>query len=444
MDASPYVIFSYSIRSPSTKETYFRRLRLFFNAVSINGSTFEDRCNLFVEKGKQDPNWAFNSILKYTLSQKERVERKEITAGTLRNCVKVVKTFCEITDVIIPWKKITRGLPRVKRYADDRAPTIEEIRKICEYPDRRIKPIVYTMVSSGIRVGAWDYLKWGNVVPIKKDDSLVAAKMTVYAGEPDEYFTFISPEAFRALESWMEFRKKSGESITPDSWIMRNLWNSLRPEENSISKKFPSSPQKLNSIGIKRLIERSLWTQGLRSKLTNGKKRHEFQTDHGFRKWFKTQAEISGMKPINVEILMGHSVGLSDSYYRATEMDLLQDYLKAVTDCLTINNEFKLHKKISELSEHSRLKFTELKSELYNKEREMRVLTQQDTSYSDAIAALSEQVTKLTQEIDLLKNLESNHVSKTQNKSFHTKEGVNVHTFENLNPNKFTQRKKRP
>ncbi|MGE5821488.1 MAG: hypothetical protein ACM31M_02750 [Nitrososphaerota archaeon] len=35
---------------------------------------------------------------------------------------------------MIPWKKITRRLPRVKRYADDRAPTIEEIRKIIEYP----------------------------------------------------------------------------------------------------------------------------------------------------------------------------------------------------------------------------------------------------------------------------------------------------------------------
>jgi len=237
MDASPYVIFSYSIRSPSTKETYFRRLRLFFDAIPISGSTFEDRCNLFVEMGQQDPSWAFNCILKYTLSQKEMIERKEITVGTLLNCVKVVKTFCEITDVMIPWKKIARGLPRVKRYADDRAPTIEEIRKICEYPDRRIKAIVYTMVSSGIRVSAWDYLKWGNVVPIKKDDYLVAAKMTIYAGEADEYFTFISPEAFSALESWMEFRKKSGESISSDSWLMRNLWDSLRPEENSICKK---------------------------------------------------------------------------------------------------------------------------------------------------------------------------------------------------------------
>ncbi|MFZ0253800.1 MAG: hypothetical protein WAL28_08365, partial [Nitrososphaeraceae archaeon] len=74
MDASPYVMFSYSIRSPHTKETYFRRLRRFFDAVSVDGITFEDRCNQFAEKGKKDPVWAFNSILRYILSEKERVD----------------------------------------------------------------------------------------------------------------------------------------------------------------------------------------------------------------------------------------------------------------------------------------------------------------------------------------------------------------------------------
>ena len=33
------------------------------------------------------------------------------------------------------------GLPKEKKYAEDRAPTIEEIQKLLKYPDRRIKVI---------------------------------------------------------------------------------------------------------------------------------------------------------------------------------------------------------------------------------------------------------------------------------------------------------------
>jgi len=59
--------------------------------------------------------------------------------------------------------------------------------------------------------------------------------------------------------------------------------------------------------------------------------------------FFKTRAEEAGMKPINVEILMGHSVGISDSYCRPTEKELLQDYLRAA-DALTVSQENRLLK----------------------------------------------------------------------------------------------------
>ena len=54
------------------------------------------------------------------------------------------------------------------------------------------------------------------------------------------------------------------------------------------------------------------------------------------------------MKPINVEKLLSHSTGISDSYYRATEKELLDDYLKA-TDSLTIDERNKLKKRIDKL-----------------------------------------------------------------------------------------------
>lgn len=38
-------------------------------------------------------------------------------------------------DIKIPWKKIVRGLPKGREAANDRAPTVEEIRKLIDYPD---------------------------------------------------------------------------------------------------------------------------------------------------------------------------------------------------------------------------------------------------------------------------------------------------------------------
>jgi hypothetical protein len=47
-------------------------------------------------------------LLVFTISKS--VEREEITAATLYNFVKAIRLFCEISDVPISWKKITRGL----------------------------------------------------------------------------------------------------------------------------------------------------------------------------------------------------------------------------------------------------------------------------------------------------------------------------------------------
>jgi hypothetical protein len=43
------------------------------------------------------------------------------------------------------------------------------------------------------------------------------------------------------------------------------------------------------------------------------------------------------MKPINVELTMEQVLGLSESYYKPTEKEVLEDYLKAVP-LLTIND----------------------------------------------------------------------------------------------------------
>src|SRR5215218_9896280 len=157
--------------------------------------------------------------------QKERAKRGEISESTITNYYKATKLFCVMNDLILNWKKISRELPSGKRAANDRAPTLEELQRLVEYPDRRIKAIVYTMASSGIRIGAWDYLQWKHVTPLtNQNGEVIAAKLLVYPGDHEQYYTFITPEAYTSLKEWMDFRAQYGEKITEDSWVMRDLW----------------------------------------------------------------------------------------------------------------------------------------------------------------------------------------------------------------------------
>jgi hypothetical protein len=205
------------------------------------------------------------------------------------------------------------------------------------------------MASSGIRLGAWNYLKWSHIIPIEKDDKVVAAKVRVYVDEEDEYYTFISLEAYNELLNWMNYRKQSGEIINNESWLMRNIWDVTTPKGKGIV----TISKQLKSDGIKRLMERALWAQGLRKDLPKNKKRHEFQANHSYRKWFKTRCELAGLRSIVIEILLSHSTGISDSYFRPTENELLEEYLKA-TDFLTINEVSHLKRKVEALEVEKR------------------------------------------------------------------------------------------
>jgi len=362
-----------------TRQKYQKRLEKFFDFLGMEGATVEDKSKSFLNRihieeentGNNNSQWVFNSVLKFMRFHLDRVNKKEITSATVRNYVKSIKLFCEMADIPIAWKKITRGLPRGKNYADDRIPTIEEIRKLVEYPDRRIKAIIYTMISSGIRLGAWDYLRWGHICPIEKSGKIVAAKIIVYAGEDEEYFSFITEEAYQALNSWIKYREDAGEIIDENSWLMRDLWDATTPQVRG----FITKPKKLAASGIKRLIERAIWAQGLRKKLENGKKRHPFQACHSNRKVFKSRCEIGGMKPINVEKLLSHSIGISNSYYRPTENELLEDYLK-VSDLLQIDKQSQLEKELNQYQSKNQEETYIIKGKLQEKDEEIKSLKQ--------------------------------------------------------------------
>jgi hypothetical protein len=104
------------IKASATKDKYIQRLTKFLDFLGHQGSK-EERSGAFAVQAKADPNFAFNSVLKFFENKRGQIDRKEMAIGTLRNYVKSIKLFCDMADLQIPWAKIARGLPRAKRFA---------------------------------------------------------------------------------------------------------------------------------------------------------------------------------------------------------------------------------------------------------------------------------------------------------------------------------------
>jgi hypothetical protein len=388
----------YALKSSEARRQYPRRLKLFFDFAGLEG-TLNEQGTEFLNSLKEDIFSAQEKLLKFLDLHRERVRHKELAAGTVKNYYRAVKLFCEMNDISLNWKKISRGLPKAKKSSNDRAPTMEELKKLVEYPDRRIKPIVYAMTSGGFRLGAWDFLRWKHVSPIKNgEDEIIAAKVVIYAEEQEEYYTFITPEAYGAIKDWIDFRASYGEKITGDSWLMRDLWQTTN-QNYGARWGLATNPKRLQSSAIKRLLSRALWEQGIRHALAPGLKRHEWKGAHGYRKAFKSRAE-QVMRPANVEILMGHDIGVSESYWRPTEKEVLEDYLKAAPLLPVNQDNLALRKQVQELNEKSKDTDYIINAKLVEKDE---IISSMKEKYDADIALLKEAMKDMQQ---LLKNPE--------------------------------------
>jgi integrase len=194
----------------------------------------EEQASTFLKQARKrgGDQWAQDKLVGFITSLRSRSDK--IEPPTVRNYYKAIKLFCDLNRVNLEWKRVVRYLGKGRKVANDRAPSIGEIRKLLEYPDRRIKAVVLVTLSSGMRIDAWNWLQLKHVIPLggdgrvvdgdDKDKEIAAAKLIVYAGEPEQYFTFITPEAYNAVRDWADYRRQNGEDIGPDSWIMRDIW----------------------------------------------------------------------------------------------------------------------------------------------------------------------------------------------------------------------------
>lgn len=110
-----------ALKSREVQRQYPNLLERFLDFCRFEGLGIEQKSLEFFRFTKnkcQDD--VEETVIRFVLFQKERIDRQEITAGTLRNYVKAIKLFCRMNRINVSWDILTRYLPKVKQYANDR------------------------------------------------------------------------------------------------------------------------------------------------------------------------------------------------------------------------------------------------------------------------------------------------------------------------------------
>jgi integrase len=210
-------------------------------------------------------------------------------------------TFYDLNEVILNKKKIYRYLGEEERPIENRGYTTEEIAKMLEVCDERVKALILFLASTGVRIRAIIDLKLEDLISIPTFDLY---QVKVYSDSKQSYFTFTTPEAAKAINTYLSYRERYGEKLTPKSPLFRDQFDRNDPASIHNVK-----PLKLRAV--ERLISRTIEKSGLRTverqtELHNehGKVRKNVRLTTGFRKFFDTQLIYADVRPAIKETIL--------------------------------------------------------------------------------------------------------------------------------------------
>jgi integrase len=330
-----------AIRSPFTSRVYLRCIQEFIQFLYANEMIQAKTVDAILTR---DPDLVEQWILAWISEQKEQ----GLSVSIMHVRKSAVKLFYDVNKVQggIPWKIIAKSMGE-NRKLRDRPYSREEIRKILDKADFRARVVILLLASTGMRIGAVGELKVADLAKMGKYGGIY--QITVYGRMPSEYMTFCTPECARAIDEYLEFRKRHGEVIKPESPLI--LEQFVRAEAMRDFGR-ASNAKSVKVAGLVDLVRDALIASGIREvKPVEGTKisriRHPVKQSHGFRKFYDTTTTQAGVHPLYIELLMGHDIALKGSYFRPTIQDMLEGndrmlgYVAAI-DALTINEENRL------------------------------------------------------------------------------------------------------
>ena len=164
-------LFFHSLKSKETRMKYSSYLKKYLEITGIENPLSE-----------RDPRLIERQIIDFIIKMK----KEDKNWGAIHNYVAMILSFYKINDVILNTTKISRFMPEQRKVKKDRGYTHEEISKMLEIADERMRVVILLLASTGMRIGGIPSLRIRNV-----DEN----KVTIYENAKEEYFTFITPES---------------------------------------------------------------------------------------------------------------------------------------------------------------------------------------------------------------------------------------------------------
>ena len=361
MQQRSLLLFENSIKSEATKLEYLKNLNRFKDFYKLKDY---DSILGIPEKKIQE------MVEDYVMDMKSK-----LSPNTIPTRVYPLQAFFEINDVEIKWRKIRRLFPAKVKKSGRKAYTTEDVQDILQNcQDLRNRAIVLFMSASGIRVGAFPYLKIKDIKNIEDCKSVV-----VYSDEIDEYTTFLTPEASKVFDQYIEQRKRDGEYLNDESPAFRKTY------QIGIEK-----PKVVTERTVSEMMMRVLQNTNIQNK-SNGV-RKEIQRNHGLRKRFDTiMKSTDNMKLIHAEKMFGHStpsIPLDETYADFSIESLFAEYKKAIP-ALTISDE-----------ERQRITIDKLQ----NDKSEMQKIKAENADIREKFSELKELSNKMIEYIEEQKN----------------------------------------
>ncbi len=310
-DCKSFTLFLGGIHRKTTQRPYTYSLNEFMRFSKL------DDYDVLASK---DKNTLQDLLETWVISLKKRNLR--VTA--IRTKLSAVELFLDMNKKDWYRKIIRKLVGRDDEIPGGKSPfTTDEVFAMVK---KAIKPrdifTIHYLASTGTRPKSIEdpILRLKHVVDMSHDCKAIK----IYEDSKEGYWTFLTPEASRAYNDYLKWRKINGEVITEDSPLFANYPNEHKTKKTNLSA--DSLRESLEKIMKSARIER----------VKTGN-RYDKAIVYGFRKRFNGILKMNNDVNSNIaEKLMAHKRGLDGTYLQPTRDECFREFVKAIPE-LTVD-----------------------------------------------------------------------------------------------------------